>query len=62
MKKMLFISHEKDRNGSTNSMITLIKELIKNYDYEIEVLLPFWGPAAKTLKQNGISYKILNKQ
>ena len=58
MKKMLFISHEKDRNGSTNSMITLIKELIKNYDYEIDVLLPFWGPAAKTLKQNGISYKI----
>lgn len=58
MKKILFISHEKYRNGSTNSMITLIKELIKNYDYEIEVLLPFFGPAARLLQENGIPYRI----
>lgn len=58
MKRILFISHEKYRNGSTNSMITLIKELIKNYDCEIEVLLPFFGPASRLLNENGISHKI----
>lgn len=58
MKRILFISHEKYRNGSTNSMITLIKKLIVNYNCEIEVLLPFFGPAVDTLKNNDIPFKI----
>lgn len=58
MKRILFISHEKYRNGSTNSMVTLIRELIAKYNCEIEVLLPFFGPAAETLKENNIHFKV----
>ncbi|MBO5479075.1 MAG: glycosyltransferase family 4 protein [Clostridia bacterium] len=58
MKKVLFVSHEKFRNGSTNSMVTLIKTLVKDYKYEVEVLLPSFGPATKLLQDNGIPYKV----
>lgn len=51
MCKLLFVTHEKERNGSANSMITLVGELSKEYGYDIEVLLPERGAAEKALNE-----------
>lgn len=58
MKKILFVSHEKYKNGATNSMVTLVKELMDMYNYDIEVLIPADGPAKKLLWENNIKHKI----
>ncbi len=58
--KMLFVSHEKNRNGSTVSMITLIAMLMQEYNFVVHVLIPGHGEAEKELQKHNISYKILN--
>lgn len=56
--KILFVSHEKSRNGSTVSMVTLIMMLKDLYGYEIDVLLPNHGRAENFLIEKHIPYKI----
>lgn len=63
MKKILFVSHEAGVNGSTTSLVSLIKGIkqIRNDDVEITVLIP-WMPmkfrhAKNTLEKNGIKCK-----
>lgn len=58
--KILFVSHEKNRNGSTVSMITLITMLIYEFKCEIHVLLPGHGEAEKELLKYNIPYEIID--
>ena len=60
--KILFVSHEKNRNGSTISMISLIMMLICEYKCEIHVLLPGHGEVEKELVKYNISYEIMDYQ
>lgn len=57
--RVLFVSHEKDKNGSSISMLTLIEILQDIYKWEIEVLLPHSGTMEKTLKNRNIACQIL---
>lgn len=50
---ILFVSHEKQANGSTNSLINLIEGLRKNKEYNCMVIIPGSGMAKKILIKEG---------
>lgn len=56
---ILFVSHEKQANGSTNSLINLIEGLRKNKEYNCMVIIPGSGMAKKNFDKRGIKYCII---
>lgn len=56
--KILFVSNDSLLYGSSKSMINLILELKKLYNYDISVILPKKGDLEKELKSRKIEYKI----
>lgn len=54
--KVLFVSHESGKNGSSISMLTLVQILQDIYKWEIEVLLPYPSTMEKALKARDIAY------
>lgn len=56
--KIVFISNDSLLYGSSKSMINLILELKKLYNYDISVVLPKKGDLEKELKNRKIDYKI----
>lgn len=56
--KIVFISNDSFLYGSSKSMINLILELKKIYNYDISVIIPKKGDLEKELKNKNIDYRI----
>lgn len=56
--KIAFIANDAVLYGSSKSMINLIVELRKKYDYDISVIIPKKGTLEQELENHNIKYKI----
>lgn len=57
--KVLFVSHERHRKGSSVSMLTTIQFLMEVYGWQIDVLLPYYGLVHRILRERNVPHRIL---
>lgn len=57
--RILFVSHERNKKGSSISMLSLVQILIKLYGWQVDILLPFYGLVERTLKEKEIPHQVL---